>query len=311
MFKENSIVYSVVGSLGVHLLFTLGAGSFLLNINNSITSQKTYKLEFVKRKAPPPVKKEVIQKEPVRQEIKVASLQPKAVPVMQPKTIVRQTNVVRSVVSVPKSVAMRVQRQKAPVMQSAVIHNSRTTMTRRATNIPKARSFTPAKTTSGKGSTRMAMVQGASHFIPRSLPERITPSGSSSPSRSTQGRVTPIQTGVKLASLSLPNAREVPNIVDRGALKGYIGRIQRSIEGAKRYPEASRKAGREGKVKIQFTILRNGEVDDIKLLTRTPYENLNQEAMAAVQRAAPFSGFPDGMLEESLRVILPFRFELN
>ena len=47
-------MYSVVGSLGVHMLFTLGAGSFLLNINNNVQEQKTYKLEFVKRKAPPP-----------------------------------------------------------------------------------------------------------------------------------------------------------------------------------------------------------------------------------------------------------------
>jgi hypothetical protein len=51
-------MYSVVGSLGVHMLFTLGAGSFLLNINNNVQEQKTYKLEFVKRKAPPVKKRE-------------------------------------------------------------------------------------------------------------------------------------------------------------------------------------------------------------------------------------------------------------
>jgi protein TonB len=117
---------------------------------------------------------------------------------------------------------------------------------------------------------------------------------------------------VKLASLSLlPSPRAVPNIVDRGALKGYVGRIKRSIEGAKQYPESSRKAGREGRLKVQFTIFKNGEVDDIKLLTKTPYPNLNREAMAAVKRAAPFSGFPDSMMEKSLQIILPFRFELN
>ena len=84
-------MYSVVGSLGVHMLFTLGAGSFLLNINNNVQEQKTYKLEFVKRKAPPPVKKEKIRKEPIRREIKVASLTPKAMPVLQPRTAVQQT----------------------------------------------------------------------------------------------------------------------------------------------------------------------------------------------------------------------------
>jgi protein TonB len=116
---------------------------------------------------------------------------------------------------------------------------------------------------------------------------------------------------VKHASLSLPKPRGVPNIVDSGALNGYLGQIQRIIEGAKEYPEASRRAGREGKVKIQFTIFRNGNVDNIKLLTQTPYPNLNQEAIDAVERSAPFSSFPDSLTEKSVKVILPFRFELQ
>jgi outer membrane biosynthesis protein TonB len=52
-------------------------------------------------------------------------------------------------------------------------------------------------------------------------------------------------------------------------------------------------------------------VRNIKLLTRTPYPNLNREAIDAVERSAPFSGFPDSMMEKSVKVILPFRFELQ
>ena len=92
MNKNNSTTYSIVGSLGVHVLFTLGAGNFLMNINNSVQPPKTYQMEFVKRKAPPPVKKETIRKEQVRKEIQVASLSPKAMPVLQPKVSVRQTS---------------------------------------------------------------------------------------------------------------------------------------------------------------------------------------------------------------------------
>ena len=65
MNKNNSTTYSIVGSLGVHVMFTLGAGSFLMNINNSVQPQKTYQLEFVKRKAPPAFKKETMRKEPL------------------------------------------------------------------------------------------------------------------------------------------------------------------------------------------------------------------------------------------------------
>ena len=64
-------------------------------------------------------------------------------------------------------------------------------------------------------------------------------------------------------------------------------------------------------MKVQFTILKNGEVDNVRLLTETPYPNLNREAMAAVKRAAPFSGIPDSVMKKSLNIILPFRFEVN
>ena len=122
----------------------------------------------------------------------------------------------------------------------------------------------------------------------------------------------PIETRTQLAALtSFPSPRAVPNIVDGGALKYYIGQVQRIIEGAKRYPETARREGREGKLKVQFTILKNGEVDNVRLLSETPYPNLNREAMAAVKRAAPFSGIPDSVMKKSLNIILPFRFELN
>ncbi len=404
-------MYSVVGSLGAHVLFTLGAGSFLLNINDTVVPPKIFKLEFVQRKAPPPVKKEKIRKEVVRQEIKVAMLKPKAVTVMQPKTAVRQTRETRPVVPVPNT-PKQIQVPKVPVVQSGVIRSSRTVTIRAVTNTPMARSIlpvthsqntatrttvhkatarairslpsafkssAPAKTTLGTEAVKMAMVQGTRHSTSPNLPKRVARSFSTSPSKGTRGRAALIQrsasiakipkaapkaidnsendgppgdqrvaifqrsasiakipkaaprvignsgnsgtsgsqrvvpriTGIQLASLTFPNPRGIPNIIDKGALKGYIGRVKRSIEGAKRYPEVSRKAGREGKLKIQFTILKNGEVTDIKLLTKSPYENLNQEAMAAVNRAAPFSGFPETMLEKSLQVILPFKFELN
>ncbi len=158
----------------------------------------------------------------------------------------------------------------------------------------------------------MAMVQGAPKFNLSELPKPVVRSGSSSSSKSTKGRAASLETRTQLASLtSFPSPRAVPNIVDAGALKSYIGRVQRIIEGAKRYPETSRRAGRQGKLKVQFTILKNGEVDNVRLLTETPYPNLNREAMAAVKRAAPFSGIPDSVMKKSLDIILPFRFELN
>jgi protein TonB len=199
-------------------------------------------------------------------------------------------------------------------MRSAVIYNAKSTMSRRVTsNIPKARSFASVnKKTSQNSMKKMAMVNSATHTKAHKIPTLVArSSANTSTSKSSKGRVTPLLTGMKHASLSLPKPRGVPNIVDSGALKGYLGQIQRIIEGAKEYPEASRRAGREGKIKVQFTIFSNGNVDNIKLLTQTPYPNLNQEAIDAIERSAPFSIFPDSLTQKSVKVILPFRFELQ
>ncbi|MEC7641844.1 MAG: energy transducer TonB [Nitrospinota bacterium] len=344
MTKNNSTTYSIVGSMGIHVFFTLGAGSFLMNINNNLQPQKTYQMEFIKRKVPPPVKKETIRKEPVLKEIKVASLTPKAMPVLQPKISVRQTSLqtrkVRTMVKTPISTPMQVKR--SVTTKSVVIRSSMPSTTKR---IPVARSFVSSSKTfssnstrvsmvqgtpqlklrklpqraskssssvsSSKGSTRVALVQGTPEFKLSKLPQRVTRSENSSSTQTEKGRVTPVQTGVKLASLTPPSPRGVPNIVDTGALKSYIGQVRRSVLGAKRYPEASRRAGRQGNLKVKFTILKNGEVGNVTLLTETPYPNLNREAMAAVKRAAPFAGIPDSIMQQSLQVVLPFGFELN
>ena len=314
MVQNKSTFYSLAGSLAVNMMITMGAGSFLVSINKSLATQKTYKLEFVKKKTPPLIKKKKINKEIVRQVVKVASLQPKAVPIIQPKVTVRQTSSSLPSVSIPNYVPRQIQTQKAPAMRSAVIYNAKSTMSRRVTsNIPTARSLASVNKKSSQNSIKkMAMVNSPKHIKTHKIPTLVArSSANTSTSKSSKGRVTPLLTGMKHASLSLPKPRGVPNIVDSGALNGYLGQIQRIIEGAKEYPEASRRAGRQGKVKVQFTIFRNGDVRNIKLLTRTPYPNLNQEAIDAVERSAPFSGFPDSLTQKSVKVILPFRFELQ
>jgi TonB family protein len=120
-----------------------------------------------------------------------------------------------------------------------------------------------------------------------------------------------VQKGDWVASATFPNPRPVPDIVDDGILDGYLGALQMLIASTKKYPESARKSGQEGKVTIQFTVLKNGAVKNIQLLSKTNYPELNEEAIAAVQRAAPFSGLPDEIGKSFLEIILPFNFKLN
>ena len=108
-----------------------------------------------------------------------------------------------------------------------------------------------------------------------------------------------------------PDPRPVPTIVDKRALDKYLSSLQVIIASTKKYPEAARKSGMEGKATIQFTLLKNGEVKDIQLISKTNYPILNKEAVNAIKRAAPFSRIPDEIGKSHLEIVLPFRFKLN
>ena len=120
-----------------------------------------------------------------------------------------------------------------------------------------------------------------------------------------------VQKGELVASSTFPSPRPVPDIVDPRILDGYLGTLQKLIASAKQYPESARKSGREGKVTVQFTVLKNGDVKNIQLVSKTNYPELNEEAIEAVKRAAPFSGLPEEIGKPFLDIVLPFRFKLS
>lgn len=120
-----------------------------------------------------------------------------------------------------------------------------------------------------------------------------------------------VQKGKLIAAATIPNPRPVPNILDKRVLDDYLGTLQGLIASAKKYPESARKSGQEGKVTVQFTVMKNGTVKNIQLASKSNYADLNEEAIEAVKRAAPFSGLPDEIDKPFLDIILPFRFRLN
>tara|TARA_Y100000588_G_scaffold93464_1_gene101195 strand:- start:142 stop:618 length:477 start_codon:yes stop_codon:yes gene_type:complete len=158
------------------------------------------------------------------------------------------------------------------------------------------------------------MVQGTPEFKLSKLPNRVVRSENSSSIGTEKGRVTPVQTRVKLASLtSVPSVRGVPNFDDSGARTRYTAIIQRRIEESskKEYPRSAMESKRQGVLNVQFTILKDGQLGNVRLVTKTEYPELNRAAMAAVKKAAPFAGIPDSIMQQSLSFIVPIKFKVN
>lgn len=51
-----------------------------------------------------------------------------------------------------------------------------------------------------------------------------------------------------------------------------------------RYPRAAKKRGKEGFVKLQFTILNDGSVTNVKIIESNPDDTFNEEALRAISK---------------------------
>jgi protein TonB len=90
-----------------------------------------------------------------------------------------------------------------------------------------------------------------------------------------------------------------------------VSTVRDGIDAAKRYPRLARQAGFEGRTLLKFRLLRSGDVEDLRVLESSGYEILDDAAMGAVRRAAPFPDEGRKLSGESIEVILPVVFRLR
>ncbi len=91
----------------------------------------------------------------------------------------------------------------------------------------------------------------------------------------------------------------------------YFLKLKRQIEGVWNYPEISRLKGEQGELYLIFTIRRDGQLEDVKLINSSGYARLDNEAIRAIRVASPFSPFPESWSLERLNVRAVFRYEIS
>jgi protein TonB len=82
--------------------------------------------------------------------------------------------------------------------------------------------------------------------------------------------------------------------------------VQRRILQQLIYPSQARRTGLQGVVEVIFTINANGSVSDIGVRRSSGKDILDEEALRAVQSAAPFRRPP-----EPVRIVIPVSFKLT
>jgi periplasmic protein TonB len=89
--------------------------------------------------------------------------------------------------------------------------------------------------------------------------------------------------------------------------------ISDALKRHKHYPRVARRRGLSGKVVLDFVILPNGEIMDIRIVESQSdgHAILHQAALRAVRQASPLPPFPKTLEKPSLHVTIPIVYELT
>ncbi|MDH3255994.1 MAG: energy transducer TonB [Nitrospinota bacterium] len=97
-----------------------------------------------------------------------------------------------------------------------------------------------------------------------------------------------------------------------GDLRGlFTGKVRQRIASAKYYPRMARRRGMEGQPVIAFTLDKGGRLTKVGLAQTSGYQLLDQAALEAVHRAAPYPEIPAELKVEIYRFKLPISFVLK
>lgn len=92
---------------------------------------------------------------------------------------------------------------------------------------------------------------------------------------------------------------------------GYFTSMRKSIELVWNYPYMAVRRGLQGQVDLEFTILKDGTVKNIRVLQSSGFEILDKAIVDAIRLASPFSPLPDGFGKNKLTVTGSFRYVLG
>ncbi len=118
-----------------------------------------------------------------------------------------------------------------------------------------------------------------------------------------QAAVAPPQT----ASAATPVPAPLPS---PEASAGYRALLSAWLNSHKRYPDAARQRGEEGRAVLRFEVDRSGRVIDYAVTTSSGYPDLDQ-SLEEMMRGATLPPFPAGVPQPRMEVSVTIRFSLS
>jgi len=102
------------------------------------------------------------------------------------------------------------------------------------------------------------------------------------------------------------NSRAIPLNTSDVRYAPYTQTVKQWIEARWEYPDLAKHYRLQGRVVVEFTILKNGQIELLALVRSSGSKLLDEEALRAIKAAVPFKPFPRSIRESSLRIIAGF-----
>lgn len=112
-----------------------------------------------------------------------------------------------------------------------------------------------------------------------------------------------------VGTLETDNEIVIPLNTRRFAYFEYFTGIKRSVENLWAYPYEAMNAGAGGSTVLRFTLLRDGQLEEVRVIATAGVSVLDNAAIVAVRNAAPFASFPAGLDKEKIHIVATFTYQ--
>ncbi len=118
----------------------------------------------------------------------------------------------------------------------------------------------------------------------------------------------PINHGQNTAS---PNESSLATSNYSSVLSNYVGSVIDLIDHKKRYPTSAQRRGQQGRVILTLKLGQNGDVLDVKIREPSPFSDLNEASLDAIQRIKAFPVIPMELKLHELILKIPVEYKLQ
>ena len=91
----------------------------------------------------------------------------------------------------------------------------------------------------------------------------------------------------------------------------YLRSLKQQLYQIKDYPATAKRLKQEGVVRVRFTILADGKIEQIEVSESSRHSSLDNSAMAAVAKMEKFQPIPKILEKERWRIEIPIQYKLN